>query len=418
MRRLMLLLLSSCLFSTHASAETTLVNFGKATQWKYQDDGRPQSTDWCDPSFDDAQWKSGPAPLGYGDPGLNTTVSFGKDEGNKHITTYFRHHFDVRKAETFERLVLLVRSDDGIIVYLNGDEILRDNLPEGDIQSTSRATTFKDLLNERLYRRHVVSATALSSGANVIAVEVHQAYPRSSDLFLDLVLRAYGIDEKLRPTLVSEALGATVQYRTKHYIGPDATIPDGFVDGGRGMGISIDGSIDSGREVIVVDRSKDAFLREHLEFARSEEVKALKPQKRAESLATHVHQTMALKEYNASPMAAEELMVKEYRHEGVLLGEVPRICGAGVCRHRSLLFKLLADEAGLDVALVRGNYSDGKRADGHAWNELHLEDGRRVLFDVMNGRAEPIDSEGSTVSRRYLTIGNRPWYTQADGNGS
>ena len=410
-------LLTFCILDPQAFAETTLIKFGKDAQWRYQDDGKAQSAEWYEPSFDDSKWKLGPAPLGYGDGGLNTTVSFGDNPKNKHITVYFRHHFDVPDADVFGKLVLLIRSDDGIIVYLNGDEVIRNNLPKGNIQFASRATRLKDLLDERLYRRFVVPAATLVSGANVIAVEVHQVNPWSSDLFLDLVLRASGVDEKLRPTLVPDALGATLQYRTKHYIGAETTIPDGYVDGGRGMGIGIDGSFDSGRELIVVDRSRDTFLREHLAFARSEEVKALEPLKRSERLATYVLQNMALGKNDGFSMGAVALMVEEYKNQGTLLGEVQRICGAGVCRHRSLLFKMLADEAGLDVALVRGNYKDGRTFGGHAWNELHLEDGRRVLFDVMNGRAEPIDSQGSTVSRRYLTIRNQPWYTKTDESG-
>ena len=110
-------------------------------------------------------------------------------------------------------------------------------------------------------------------------------------------------------------------------------------------------------------------------------------------------------------------MVKEYANEGVLIGEVPRICGAGVCRHRSLLFKLLADEAGLDVALVRGNYSDGRSSSGHAWNELHLDDGIRVLFDLTLRHVELPVLQGSRTSRRYLTVRNEPWYAKTDGSG-
>jgi hypothetical protein len=355
--------------------------------------------------------------LGYGDPGLNTTISFGNDPKKKHITTYFRSTFHVENVEGFGKLVLLIRSDDGIVVYLNGDEIIRNNLPEGDVEFASPATRALGGLVERLYRRFVVPAASLVSGANVISVEVHQANPRSTDLFLDLVLRAYRVDEKLRPTLVPSARKVTVEYLTKHYVGPEMTIPDGYLDGGRGMRIGDDGNVRSGRELVVVNRGRDAFLKKHLEFARSEELKALEPFKRGVRLAEYVHRTMSLRRDGGLSLAAVSLLQKEYANERALIGEVPRICGAGVCRHRTLLFKLLADEAGLDVALVRGNYKDGRTSGGHAWNELHLEDGRRVLFDVMNGRAEPIDSKGSTVSRRYLTVRNEPWYTNADGSG-
>jgi hypothetical protein len=61
-----------------------------------------------------------------------------------------------------------------------------------------------------------------------------------------------------------------------------------------------------------------------------------------------------------------------------------KACSAGVCRHRSLLFKMLCDDAGLSVSLVRGNYDRGLTRGGHAWNELLLPDGARVIIDVMN----------------------------------
>ena len=37
----------------------------------------------------------GAAEVGYGDGGEATTVSFGADENNKYVTTYFRHTFNV-----------------------------------------------------------------------------------------------------------------------------------------------------------------------------------------------------------------------------------------------------------------------------------------------------------------------------------
>ncbi len=73
------------------------------------------------------------------------------------------------------------------------------------------------------------------------------------------------------------------------------------------------------------------------------------------------------------------------RGRGVLIGDVVAICGGASCRHRTLLYKLLADEAGLSVSMVRGRYrhSDG-RLGSHAWNEQYLEDGTVLLVDIMS----------------------------------
>jgi hypothetical protein len=168
--------------------------------------------------------------------------------------------------------------------------------------------------------------------------------------------------------------------------------------------------------LLIVDRSRDESLRKHLEFAKSDDIKSLEPVKRAFRLAKYIDQSMTLEKDNRSTMAAVVLMTREYANEGVLIGDVTRLCGAGVCRHRALLFKILADEAGLDVALVRGNFGDAQHREGHAWNELHLKDGRRYLVDVMHRRFELLSPERSEVSRRYLTIDNKPWYGKPEPN--
>ncbi|QDV53928.1 EDR1-related protein [Gimesia fumaroli] len=412
----LLLLIGFFLQLSQANAESTLIKFGKETEWKYQDDGKALPPDWVQPDYVDAKWSRGLAPLGFGDRGLNTLVRFGEDPQNKQITTYFRRAFQVEDPDKLKKLVLLIRSDDGIVVYLNGKEIVRHNLPQGQIKWDTRAIQAIGGVLERLYQRFTVGTDHFVSGTNLLAVEVHQANPRSTDLFLDLELRGYQDEKELRPTLTPKAKPAAVAYHSQHYVDPKLKIVDGYVDGGRGMQLNDQGQARSRRELLIVDRSRDESLRKHLEFAKSDDIKSLEPVKRAFRLAKYIDQSMTLEKDNRSTMAAVVLMTREYANEGVLIGDVTRLCGAGVCRHRALLFKILADEAGLDVALVRGNFGDAQHREGHAWNELHLKDGRRYLVDVMHRRFELLSPERSEVSRRYLTIDNKPWYGKPEPN--
>jgi transglutaminase/protease-like cytokinesis protein 3 len=88
-------------------------------------------------------------------------------------------------------------------------------------------------------------------------------------------------------------------------------------------------------------------------------------------------------------------------------------CHAGVCRHRSLLFKLLGDEAGLKTALVRGNFIKKKPPGfAHAWNEVILEDGRHLLVDVMHngGAATFRELTDPYVIKHYGRVDDTPWY--------
>ncbi len=78
-----------------------------------------------------------------------------------------------------------------------------------------------------------------------------------------------------------------------------------------------------------------------------------------------------------------------------------------------MLFKILADEAGLSAALVRGNYaSNGPPGSPHVWNEVVLDDGRRVLVDVMHNGSKPNFPEVTApeVIQHYLKVDDTPWY--------
>ena len=78
-------------------------------------------------------------------------------------------------AAAFDRLQVQLLRDDGAVVYLNGTEVLRDNLPAGTITHTTLALTAVGGADERTYFAFTVSAAYLVEGTNVLAVEVHQA---------------------------------------------------------------------------------------------------------------------------------------------------------------------------------------------------------------------------------------------------
>jgi acid phosphatase type 7 len=49
------------------------------SEWKYNDSGADLGTTWWGIGFDDSDWSTGKAPLGYGDPGIGTEISFGEN---------------------------------------------------------------------------------------------------------------------------------------------------------------------------------------------------------------------------------------------------------------------------------------------------------------------------------------------------
>jgi hypothetical protein len=157
--------------------------------WKYLDDGSDQGTAWTALDFDDSAWASGPAQLGYGDGDEATVVGYGPDAEDKHITTYFRHAFTVTASSAL-RLRLL--RDDGAVVHLNGIEVFRTNVPGGTIGYQTLASDCVWGEGEEMFHEIVVSADHVVRGRNVLAVEVHQCDPGSSDISFDPELSRAG----------------------------------------------------------------------------------------------------------------------------------------------------------------------------------------------------------------------------------
>jgi hypothetical protein len=158
--------------------------------WKYLDNGSNQGTNWIRPDFNDGGWASGPARLGYGGDGERTTVGYGPNASSKYITTYFRHTFDVAEPLVYDRLTLRVARDDGVVLYLNGVEVLRTNLTNATVSYTTPALAALSGADEFIFLQTNVSLSLLRAGRNVLAAEVHQSGGSSSDLGFDLELGA------------------------------------------------------------------------------------------------------------------------------------------------------------------------------------------------------------------------------------
>lgn len=171
---------------TSLLAQSALVPLG--SDWHYLDDGSDQGGAWQAVGFDDSSWAVGPAELGYGDGGEATVVSFGVDSANKHTTTYFRHGFNVADPAQWPALQLSVQRDDGVIVYLNGQEIFRDNMPGGSVSSSTFASSAVGGASETQLLTAPVDPSLLLTGGNILAVEIHQANLTSSDISFDLSL--------------------------------------------------------------------------------------------------------------------------------------------------------------------------------------------------------------------------------------
>ena len=171
----------------------------RLSSWKYLDDGSDQGAAWQAPAFDDSAWSNGLAILGYGEGNETTVIRYGTNSDNKYITYYFRKSFNVPSPAAYTNLLLEVLRDDGVVVYLNNTEVYRDNMPAGTITYTTLAS---DAIEPDAYLQQNLTASGLVTGTNVIAVEIHQADPTSSDVNFDLALSGSSVTNAAQFNLV------------------------------------------------------------------------------------------------------------------------------------------------------------------------------------------------------------------------
>src|SRR5439155_17877399 len=166
---------------------TTLISTGSV--WKYLDDGSDQGTVWKGTGFTDSTWASGPAQLGFGDGDEATVLRQTNSSGATNITYYFRRSFNVEDPVILTNLLLRVLRDDGVVAYLNGTEIYRNNMPSGSVNYQTLASSAASDDGTVFFPSNP-SASLLAAGANVLAVEIHQNATTSSDISFDLDLTA------------------------------------------------------------------------------------------------------------------------------------------------------------------------------------------------------------------------------------
>jgi hypothetical protein len=94
---------------------------------------------WTQEDLDDSSWWSGTTGVGYNYPGL-----IGLDISpmqNVNTTVYIRVPFTVEDPSAIQALTLRMRFDDGMIAYINGQEVARFNAPEPSTERWNSAAT-------------------------------------------------------------------------------------------------------------------------------------------------------------------------------------------------------------------------------------------------------------------------------------
>lgn len=163
-------------FGSADNSSPVLVDMGAS--WRYRDEASAAPADWAQASFDDSSWKTGAAPLGYGDRSIATQIA---SQGNRPVTTYYRTKFQVPDAADLKGVTVRYQADDGAVVYINGVEVHRTRMGNGIVSYSTRADSAPTYAAASAAPSEIfVPASALNTGDNVIAVETHVNYMRTA----------------------------------------------------------------------------------------------------------------------------------------------------------------------------------------------------------------------------------------------
>ena len=178
-------------------------------QWRffrgYSEASSPDSSAWREVAFSDAAWESGFAGLYFenqpASPNAVTGNTLLNDMFGNYTSVFMRREFVLTNIYDISSLSLAGWSDDGFIAWINGQEVGRFNMPQGDV--AFNRTSLPALGEPIPWWTSVVSNPHffLHAGTNVLAVHAFNASVASSsdfvinpDLYFDADTTAPAID--------------------------------------------------------------------------------------------------------------------------------------------------------------------------------------------------------------------------------
>ncbi|MGQ9591211.1 MAG: lamin tail domain-containing protein, partial [Planctomycetota bacterium] len=181
----------------------------RGSPWRYrlgtEEASQPDPAAWRLPGFADAAWPEGPAPIGFGEPAIATTLPRPNPPAQPNYTCVFlRKEFSVSRPASVSAFAFRVLYDDGFVLWLNGIEVLRANF--SGVPSLG-AVADAAVPEPRPYEEFEFPqpAALLREGSNALAVQLFNNSVSSSDLLFDFELvDPFGPD--LTPPAVSSVV--------------------------------------------------------------------------------------------------------------------------------------------------------------------------------------------------------------------
>lgn len=177
-----------------ATGAETLSPLGAEWRWLkgLEEASRPDTTAWRAVNFDDSSWSLGPAPFWYGES-LSLPGTDLPDMQGGYTCVFMRRAFELTHPSDVQTLTLGAHSDDGFVAWINGREVARFNMPDGEpsANGTARPALAEPIPFQTFEPEN--PRDFLVAGVNVLAVQAFNASINgSSDFGIDVMLEATG----------------------------------------------------------------------------------------------------------------------------------------------------------------------------------------------------------------------------------
>lgn len=173
-----------------ASASIITIPIDKGTNASYfVAETDPGADNWRVPSYDDSAWPTAGLAFGWdtSPPYLELLGEGGNLEEaarGKNASVYVRAPFTIEDPSSVLRMVLDLNWEDGVVGYLNGEEILSENAPSPLLWDSNATGSHNDSLAIIPDTYEIDFAGKLVSGTNILAFQVMNTAASGSDLLL------------------------------------------------------------------------------------------------------------------------------------------------------------------------------------------------------------------------------------------
>ena len=143
------------------------------------------SLNWTEDTYNDSgNWTNTP----------NNSNAFGYNESNVNAPTqinrrtyYLRRDINITNPLQYSSITLTAKYDDGFIVYVNGVEVARANMPTGSAPYATNPSSAREFTDGDFVFQ--IPTSSFANGNNQIAVALYNRNNGTTDFYFDIVIK-------------------------------------------------------------------------------------------------------------------------------------------------------------------------------------------------------------------------------------